>query len=263
MDGRVVLAGSRRMVLALASVVLVLGLAAPASALQFVVNKTADSADGVCDADCSLREAIIATNVSATDDLITVPAGSYVLGRPGPGEDLGATGDLDIVHGKGQLTIVGAGARTTTIAGDGSDRVLNLFGVAVISGVTITGGAGVAQGAGIKVENGGYITLRDAGVVANTTSAPGNVSRQGGGLYIGTTQSRLERVLVARNSAIAVPGDAAPPRGQGSTWPATSVCTTSRSPRTWPTAVLPRCRSEPTTSKGRACMSTTTPAFRT
>ena len=42
----------------------------PAYAATFVVTKTADTADGTCDADCSLREAIIAANAAAGADLM-------------------------------------------------------------------------------------------------------------------------------------------------------------------------------------------------
>ena len=43
---------------------------APVQALSFTVTKTADTADGVCDADCSLREAIVAANASPGLDTI-------------------------------------------------------------------------------------------------------------------------------------------------------------------------------------------------
>lgn len=56
-------------------VVLVLALAGPAPATVFPVTKTADTADGVCNADCSLREAVIAANAAPGDDEITLPAG--------------------------------------------------------------------------------------------------------------------------------------------------------------------------------------------
>ena len=39
-------------------------------AATFTVTKTADTNDGVCDADCSLREAIGAANTAASNDII-------------------------------------------------------------------------------------------------------------------------------------------------------------------------------------------------
>ena len=81
-----------------------------AQAATFTVTKTADTNDGFCDADCSLREAIIATNALPGADTITVPAGTYTLSIAGTFEDAAATGDLDITD---ELTFSGAGADTS------------------------------------------------------------------------------------------------------------------------------------------------------
>ena len=43
-------------------------------AATFTVTKTADTNDGACDGDCSLREAIVATNAIASADPIQVIA---------------------------------------------------------------------------------------------------------------------------------------------------------------------------------------------
>ena len=48
--------------------------AGPSQAAAFTVTKTADTADGTCDGDCSLREAINAPNAAAGADTITLPA---------------------------------------------------------------------------------------------------------------------------------------------------------------------------------------------
>ena len=48
----------------------------------FVVNTTADGADGSCDpspSDCTLREAIVAANASPGVDTIILPAGVHAL----------------------------------------------------------------------------------------------------------------------------------------------------------------------------------------
>src|SRR4051812_48659275 len=66
-----------------------------ALAASFVVTKITDTNDGVCDADCSLREAIVATNAAAGPDTITLPAGTYTLSRTGI-DDTAANGDLDV-----------------------------------------------------------------------------------------------------------------------------------------------------------------------
>jgi len=64
-------------------------------ASDFVMTKTDDTNDGVCDAGCSLREAIRAANAAPDADAITVPAGVYFLSGRADGEAV-ATGDLDV-----------------------------------------------------------------------------------------------------------------------------------------------------------------------
>ena len=66
-----------------------------AYAATFTVTKTADTADGTCDADCSLREAISAANAFAGTDTIIVPTGTYVRTLTGS-DDTNALGDLDV-----------------------------------------------------------------------------------------------------------------------------------------------------------------------
>ena len=59
----------------LLGLVLVIGsgtvvLTAQAAAITFTVTKTADTSDSICDADCSLREAITAANANVGTDTI-------------------------------------------------------------------------------------------------------------------------------------------------------------------------------------------------
>ena len=122
------------------------GMVPGAQAATFPVTKTADTNDGACNADCSLREAIVAANASVgVPDVITVPAGTYTLTIAGNAEDAAATGDLDI---RDTVTINGAGSATTIIqAGtnntNGIDKVfsVNQLGAtsasATFNGVTI------------------------------------------------------------------------------------------------------------------------------
>src|SRR3989344_2882469 len=86
-------------------------------AAAFTVTKIADTNDGVCDADCSLREAVGAANATAGADTVSIPAGTYTLSIAGAGEDTNTTGDLDITD---DLTINGAGNTATIIDGGGT-----------------------------------------------------------------------------------------------------------------------------------------------
>jgi CSLREA domain-containing protein len=90
--------------LAAALTVTALGLtAAPASAATVVVNTTTDQSLGSCSSSCSLRDAVATANPR---DTIQVPAGHYVL-------------TLGDIISETSLTIVGAGARSTILDGNG------------------------------------------------------------------------------------------------------------------------------------------------
>ena len=56
-----------------------LGAGMPAFGATFTVTRTDDTSDGSCDADCSLREAVIAANAAPGADTVLLPAGSYDL----------------------------------------------------------------------------------------------------------------------------------------------------------------------------------------
>jgi len=143
---------------------------APASAATFTVTKTADTADGVCNADCSLREAIIAANATAGPDVIVVPPGTYVRTIAGTAEELAADGDLDITD---DVDIIGSGAFSTIIEGNDTasgERVFDVQPGAVLtmSGVTISRGfasTGGNDGGGISAD--GTLVLRNAIVTGN------------------------------------------------------------------------------------------------
>jgi len=195
----------RRMslVLPLAVVVLVAVNPTPAAGANFTVTKTADTADGACNADCSLREAIIAANAALGPDTITVPAGTYTLTRTGTLEDAAATGDLDL---SGELSINGAGASATIIQAcdsgggpcAGIDRVLQVNSGATISisGVTIrNGSATYADGGGILNYNNGNLT------VTNSTVSGNSADGQGGGISMNGGMLTLTNSTVSGNSA--------------------------------------------------------------
>lgn len=97
------------------AVSLSLFLSLPAVGAVFTVTKTSDGNDGVCDADCSLREAVQAPNL-APGSTVLVPAGHYRLTLPPPDRTLDNPGD-----GSGGNLLVDA---PMTITGAGRDRTL-------------------------------------------------------------------------------------------------------------------------------------------
>ncbi len=160
----------------------------PAYAATFTVTKTADTKDGTCAADCSLREAIIAANANAGADTINLPAGTYTLSIAGANENIAASGDLDI---RADLTIVGGGDATTIVDGGALDRVFHIVsGTVEISGLTIRNGD---TGVGGGIDNGGTLTLTNSTVSGNTAGG-------GGGIANGATAT-LTNSIVSGNTA--------------------------------------------------------------
>jgi len=151
-----------------ATALAVLVVCAPAEAVTFNVTKPNDSADGSCDADCSLREAVIAANAAGGADTVLLPAGAYDLtiadASAGIDEDAGATGDLDIAPGG--LTLQGAGAVATSIdAKTLGNRIVHVLGYysdspIAIRGVTLEGGDSSAQGG--SAEGGSSVRVDDS-----------------------------------------------------------------------------------------------------
>ncbi|MEO8604016.1 MAG: CSLREA domain-containing protein, partial [bacterium] len=114
-------------------------LAARAGAMSFAVTTTADVDDGICDAHCSLREAVRAANARLGGDEITLPDGVYRLSHTGAREDAAASGDLDVTD---DLRLAGSDARRCIIDGVGADRLLQVFNATLeLHDVTLRHGA--------------------------------------------------------------------------------------------------------------------------
>jgi CSLREA domain-containing protein len=149
-----------------------LALLAPpqlASAASYTVTKIADTNDGTCDRDCSLREALAAANARPSRDTIRIPAGTYAL----------PLGQLNITS---DLRLHGAGASSTMIDAGGNGRVLAILaGNVRINGVTIQNG-NANEGSGI--ENFGTLRLQNVGVRGNVAGEDGAGIRNSGHMTI-------------------------------------------------------------------------------
>lgn len=159
------------------------------------VTKTADTADGVCDADCSLREAIGASNTNP--GAVVVPAGAYLLTQAGV-EDNNASGDLDLRVG---MSIYGAGVASTVIDAGGLDRAVDIdpdttgLVSAYLNGLTLTNGQSTGDGGGLRSPDfRDFLMLEDVAIMNSTCGA------SGGGLALGAI-GLLRRVTVSGNQA--------------------------------------------------------------
>src|SRR5438093_12083577 len=178
-------------------------LASPGRAATFTVDTTADvvdalAGDGICataTGACSLRAAVQESRSLLGPDTIILPSGIYSLTIAGAGNNSATSGDLDISE---ELTIVGAGARTTIIDGNRLDRVFDIRNpVPVsISGVTIRNGLapGTGDGGGIATVS-GPLTLRDVAFVGDSAG------RNGGAIFVSGGSTVLTDVAVIGNSA--------------------------------------------------------------
>ena len=182
-------------------------LASASAAATFDVTKTADTNDGLCDADCSVREAINAMRAQALTGgthVVEIPAGTYNLTIPGAGEDLGATGDLDLiaVSPLADLTIRGAGRGLTVIDAGSLDRVLQIAGATnpiEISDLTMRGGSTLDIGQdGGGIFNTADLTLRRV-ALENNQVGPG--LEDGGGLFNSGTATLIDCVVRNNSSA--------------------------------------------------------------
>jgi hypothetical protein len=113
------------------AIVVLIGTAGVAQALDLVVDTTIDTSAAAfqaCDPnpaliDCSLRGAILRANAVAGPHTITVKAGFYELTVAGRNDDTGLTGDLDILR---SITINGApGPDATIITGSAAEPLAN------------------------------------------------------------------------------------------------------------------------------------------
>lgn len=165
-------------------------MAPSALAANFAVNTTADTVDvGGCAtavSPCSVRDAVIAAN-AAPGSTIQIRAGHYTL-NPGASPQ----GQLAITAA---TTIIGAGARSTIIDGNGKSRVFDFepastTTAATIQDLSITGGATPAvvgvpyvetdPGDGAGIFSLGGLDLEHVTITGNTASLGG------GGVMDGT-----------------------------------------------------------------------------
>lgn len=192
----------------------------PALAATFTVTKTADTADGRCDADCSLREAIRAANAAPGLDTILLQAATYRLTLPTPrdpaqddnvtvDEDANAHGDFDVaddllIKGKGGSTAVDAGLLERVFEilpgtsvefrdfeirrGYERERGAGLFNGGTLKLVRMRlrlnlASSGFNRGQGGAIANIGTLSIADSHVLDNRAGGGEASTGEGGGIW--------------------------------------------------------------------------------
>lgn len=149
------------------------------------VTKIADTNDGVCDADCSLREAI---TTSVSGDIINFATPLF-----NTAQTITLASELSVT-GK-TITITGKGANLTAVSGNNLNRVFNVAigGNLTLDALTVTNGRNTDTGGGIY--NSGTLTLINSTV--SNSSVSGGSDNFGGGIY-----NASQAISTIRNSTI-------------------------------------------------------------
>lgn len=189
-----------RAAFALSALATFTGIAADtAGAAVYTPTKLTDSADGDCDVDCSLREAVIAANARVGEDVILLSPGIYLLSRAGS-ETAAAAGDLNITD---DLVLIGEGATRTRISGGGLDRIFQIPGGVTVEIRDVTLSNGRSTGAGGAIRNEGALTIARSVIEGNSTVTGTAGAGFGGAILTDGNESTLTVTdsTISNNSA--------------------------------------------------------------
>jgi CSLREA domain-containing protein len=178
----------------LVGILFILCLSQGIFAATYTITKIADTSDGTCDADCSLREAITAANATADNDVITFSA----LFNSPQTITLGGT-DL-IITNNGTLTINGTGAENLTVSGNNVSRVFtnNTGAVTTINSLRVTAGNAVST---VTTGRGGGIYNSGGNLTLNNLIINGNTAPNGGGTNnAGTATMTINNCVISNNT---------------------------------------------------------------
>src|SRR5438128_2612614 len=143
----------------------------------FVVTTTDDHNDGVCDSDCTLREAILAADnaINTPDTIAFNVTGTINLTGPLP-----AITDSLTIHGPraDQLIISGGGGRIFTVTSAGTVS---------FSGLTISRGTTSGLGGGIQNSSTGTVNVTDCVLSDNFAMNGGGIANSSGVLNVTNT----------------------------------------------------------------------------
>lgn len=195
-------------------IVLLGSLAQGAHAATFTVTKTTDTADGTCDSDCSLREAVIAANTAGGSNTVTLPAGTYDLSivttvNSTDPSDTAAAGDLDITS---DITINGEATDVTIITTSNNDKVFHgltgnnatlTLNKLTFQGITRTSTSAIG-GSVVEMQT-GTLTMEDCVVKNNTLTG---MVAYGGAIISNNNTINIFHSTFSNNSVISAGSNA-------------------------------------------------------
>jgi CSLREA domain-containing protein len=167
-----------------------LGAPAAAQATDFTVTTLGDPAtDGCAPTDCSLREAVEATEPNATDDRILFESS--------------LTGTIALTGGQLLVTepleVLGPGAAALTVSGEGSTRIFYIdtdpADPVTISGLTLSDGDASSSVGGAIYSASAELTIR------NSTISGSSAMFSGGGVFAFQGTTTIEGSTISGNDA--------------------------------------------------------------
>ena len=163
------------------------------------VTKTVDTNDGVCDADCSLREALDVADGNGLDDKITFNIPAYSANCVGTNCTITLMTPLAPAADAGFLSIIdssAASANTITLSGGAATQILNVGNAVNIAVNNLNFSSGNSLNGGAIAIDGGKLTLTNSTFFGNTASL-------GGAIYaVGGSHLNLTNVTISGNSAV-------------------------------------------------------------
>lgn len=182
-------------------ILLVLSSVAISYGITFTVTKIADTNDNVCDADCSLREAVTLANYNPTDDIIAFDPTVFAVSQTIilTGGEIGFTSN-------GTFTINGTGADLLAVSGNHQSRIFfSNYGNARISINNLTLKNGKAPGGG-AIHSSAIVNLTRVVISGNTSMGntnPNEYTSYGGGIYNGGDLTVTDSIII-NNSAVGI-----------------------------------------------------------
>jgi hypothetical protein len=166
--------------------------------------------DGHCNkADCTLREAVIASNAHAGADVIDLGAKHYYVDLPGPLDDDSMAGDLDV---NDSLTIEGPAKKNAKLDGTLSNPVLDIAAGAGPANIKVTLDH-LDVRLGLTSTNGACLRIAPAGgrdarvAIKDSAFSDCQAGTSGGGIYAGSiSKLTIVKSTIIGNLASAVGG---------------------------------------------------------
>lgn len=177
-------------------------LAQAVSAATYTVSKIADTSDGMCNADCSLREAIVAANATTDNDTIY-----FALPFFGSPQIITLSGSEIVIANNGSLTIIGTGANRLTISGNNASRIISISDNAVVNISYMRFTAGTGAGAA-NTGRGGAIYNNGGTTVISNCVMTGNQAANGGAMNNATAGNLTIRDSVLSDNQASTVGGA-------------------------------------------------------